>query len=473
MATKRDLVEAHAFSRRRLVTAFVSGAPGGREVEPARPARVIVGGAALSVLLIAGAAIAGIFTQKTPEDWAKPGLFISKETGAAYVITDAELPVVVRPVINITSAKLILGDEVEPTIIAQEAIEGEVVGGDIGILGAPASPPGPARLIESGWTACTDTGSGIRLDVSAAPTVRAATAAGSVLRNRGRYYLVAQAKQSGSGEPGAYRYLLPRDPGARDNMLTALGLQAGAYATDVSETYLGLFPTGGDMSAGSMGLDRVGDPAPYATSESNLPGNARIGDIVTYEGGSLLLGADYPVDLDPFAQAVYANVPAPDTPRVTEVQGSVNVERGPSTFAEADWPGDGLTPLLGEQCAQLDAGSGSAPRVQVVGDPAGDASAAEVPAETTSVRVDAGRGAFVYSGDWSDESSGAPFLMDAKGLAYPLVGAGAADQLGYGSVPAPVVPDTWVQLFRTGVSLSQDDALCPPDRDRGAGSSCE
>ena len=32
MATKKHLVEAHAFSRRRLVTAFVSGAPGGREL---------------------------------------------------------------------------------------------------------------------------------------------------------------------------------------------------------------------------------------------------------------------------------------------------------------------------------------------------------------------------------------------------------------------------------------------------------
>ena len=43
MATKKDLVEAHAFSRRRLVTAFVSGAPGGREVEPVRPGRVLIG----------------------------------------------------------------------------------------------------------------------------------------------------------------------------------------------------------------------------------------------------------------------------------------------------------------------------------------------------------------------------------------------------------------------------------------------
>ena len=70
---------------------------------------MIVGGAALAVLLIAGAAIAGIFTKKTPDDWAKVGLFVSKETGAAYVITDDEPPIVVRPVINITSAKLILG----------------------------------------------------------------------------------------------------------------------------------------------------------------------------------------------------------------------------------------------------------------------------------------------------------------------------------------------------------------------------
>ena len=188
MATKRDLVEAHAFSRRRLVTAFVSGAPGGREVEPARPARVIVGGAALAVLLIAGAAIAGIFTKKTPDDWAKVGLFVSKETAATYVITDDEPPIVVRPVINITSAKLILGSEVEPTIIAQSALEEEVVGGDIGILGAPASPPDADRLIEDGWTVCTGPTTGLRLDVADEPAVRA-RGRGGLGRPRGRRLL--------------------------------------------------------------------------------------------------------------------------------------------------------------------------------------------------------------------------------------------------------------------------------------------
>ena len=472
MATKRDLVEAHAFSRRRLVTAFVSGAPGGREVEPARPARVIVGGAALAVLLIAGAAIAGIFTKKTPDDWAKVGLFVSKETAATYVITDDDVPIVVRPVINITSAKLILGSEVEPTIIAQSALEEEVVGGDIGILGAPASPPDADRLIEDGWTVCTGPTTGLRLDVAEEPAVRSTVAAGSVVREGGSYYLIAQARPSGSGTPGAYRYLLPGDAGARDNMLTALGLQAGAYATEVGETFLGLFPTGGDLAIDSFGLDGIGERAPYATASSNLPDGSRVGDVVTYDGGALLLGPDQPIDLDPFSLAVYTSLPAPDTPRTASVDGAVNVERGPATFGEAEWPAGLLEPLLGEQCAQLDVAPGEPPRAQVVADPTGDASAEDVAAGTTSVRVDPGRGAYVLSGDWADIDSGSPFLMDAKGQSYQLVGPGAAGLLGYAAVDPPVVPDTWVELFKAGVPLSQDAALCPPTRDAGT-TSCE
>jgi hypothetical protein len=44
-----------------------------------------------------------------------------------------------------------------------------------------------------------------------------------------------------------------------------------------------------------------------------------------------------------------------------------------------------------------------------------------------------------------------------------LVGLGAADLLGYAGYDAPVVPDSWIELFDEGVPLSQDAALCPPD----------
>jgi hypothetical protein len=60
MATKRDLVEADAFCWRRLVTAFLSGAPDGREVEPSRPGPPVVGAVALGVVLAAAAAVSGI-----------------------------------------------------------------------------------------------------------------------------------------------------------------------------------------------------------------------------------------------------------------------------------------------------------------------------------------------------------------------------------------------------------------------------
>ena len=83
MATKRDLVEAHQFSRRRLITAFVSGAPGGREVEPARPGRALVGGLALALLVVAGGAVTGLIFGRDEADWKQPGLVISKERGPA------------------------------------------------------------------------------------------------------------------------------------------------------------------------------------------------------------------------------------------------------------------------------------------------------------------------------------------------------------------------------------------------------
>ena len=73
VGTQRDLVEAHSFNRRRLVTAFVSGAPGGREIEPTRPGRTIAAGLVLAVLLVAGAAVSGALQGRTPADGDDPG----------------------------------------------------------------------------------------------------------------------------------------------------------------------------------------------------------------------------------------------------------------------------------------------------------------------------------------------------------------------------------------------------------------
>lgn len=468
MATKKDLTEAYAFSRRRLVTAFVSGAPGGREVEPARPGRTIVGGLALAVLLIAGAAVAGVFSPRVDPAWAdKPGLIISKESGAAYVITEVEEgeDPVLRPVINITSAKLILGAEATPTIIPDEYIDRQLRGDDIGILGAPANVPGTDRLIDDGWTACTDPDHGMSLDVSASSRVDPVEGGGLLVQVEGdgddAVYVIAEAAREDPEIPRASSYRVPSTR-ARDNLLGALGLPEAASVTVVPEEWLALFPRGGDLTRAAFDLSGAGRPADYATGLPEL-GDAEIGDLVSTPSEELLLTAEGPVELTEFAYAVYLHSAQP---RVFELDSPPVLVRGEPRYDEARWPLESITPVPGQLCAQLVTAAGEPPGVRIAQNPTGDASAELVVPGRRSVTVDDGAGAYVLSGGWDQAVGGEPHLLDAKGQRYPLVGADTAALLGYGEYAAPHVPDSWVELFRVGVPLSENEALCPPRLDQ-------
>ncbi|GAW50333.1 MULTISPECIES: type VII secretion protein EccB [unclassified Nocardioides] len=471
MATKKDLVEAYSFSRRRLVTAFVSGAPGGREVEPARPGRTVVGGLALAVLLAAGAAIAGVFSPRTPDDWNQPGLLISKETGAAYVITKESDDPDLRPVINSTSAKLILGSEAEPTLISQDTIDDQHIGADIGIFGAPASLPTSSLLIDSGWTACTGSDHGVRVTVTDPPASTPAPGKAVTVMSGGDLYVIAQSAPVDDEEPGTYAYAVP-DTDRTDGLLGEIGSQTTQSAIQVPRRWLLLFPTGGSLDWSSFDLDRLGK----LPSENRLDGpaaDAVIGDLLEVEGdgGFFLLTDSGPATISPFAAAVYRNIELPNGKPVEEVTiPSVPGTYGDPILGDVSWPAAKQEPLLSDPCAQLTAVPGESPHVDLVGP--GDASGATSSEGLDGVDVGdkdqvvaPGRGAYVLSGDWTDRSSGLPFVIDSKGKVYPLVGQGTADLLGYGDHPVPVVPDTWLDLFECGVNLSQDAALSPPSED--------
>jgi hypothetical protein len=133
-------------------------------------------------------------------------------------------------------------------------------------------------------------------------------------------------------------------------------------------------------------------------------------------------------------------------------------------YASAGWPTAPLTPATGELCAVLQAKAGTAPQVALATDPGTPASAAGVPAGRRDAGVEPGGGAYALSADFTQASHGLPFLIDLKGTSHLLEGA-AADQLGYGGFPAPVVPESWVKLFPTGVVLSPSRALCQPVAD--------
>ena len=252
MATKKDLVEAHAFSRRRLVTAFVSGAPGGREVEPARPGRAIIGGVALAVLLLAGAAVLGIVGSPVELAQSKPQLVSAKESGADYVLVAApgSDDLQLRPVINITSAMLLLGADVEPLVVPRDELTGLTPGQPIGILQAPASPPPAEALIATGWTACSGVVGaapvGLKVSVSSAPGVVPTPGTSFVVRTSSdRLYLVAESMRGApvDGEARAYAYELPDQGAAATQVLGAVAASSPGQATDVPDAWVSTSPS--------------------------------------------------------------------------------------------------------------------------------------------------------------------------------------------------------------------------------------
>ena len=52
MASNKDILNAQRFNRRRLVTAFISGTPGGRELESKSFVPPLIGGIVISLLIL-------------------------------------------------------------------------------------------------------------------------------------------------------------------------------------------------------------------------------------------------------------------------------------------------------------------------------------------------------------------------------------------------------------------------------------
>ncbi|WGL52755.1 type VII secretion protein EccB [Nocardioides sp. BP30] len=471
MTTKKDLVEAHAFSRRRLVTAFLSGAPGGREVEPSRPGRTIVGGAALALLLVAGAAIASVLAPRTQTDWDKPGLVISKQTGERYVITAQGAPL--RPVINVTSAQLILGAHVTPTIVSQKTLDGRVPGDDIGILGAPQQLPTEGAFVESGWTACTADGAGITVSVARRPAVAVAAGSGVTVTADGKtFWVVAEG-----ADHHAWRYQVPRLDG-EDNLLEAVGLPQEAQAARVSDAWLALFPAGGALDLESFGLgSRVGQRVSYA-GQGGIAANARVGDFATVSstGRVFLLTPDGPAPMDPFAAAIYTTTAelVGNGPKEAGTKQLPSVGQVAPTWAGAHWPVATLGSLDGPVCGELIAKAGIAPYVRLASDPHRSAWSSP-PAGRLDPVADPGSGALVRSGDWGQTTSSSTWIVDDRAKVYPIQDEQTLDRLGFASYKAPLVPDAWVKVLGAGVPLSSALALCSPENpptttDTGAGS---
>lgn len=445
MSTKRDLVEAHGYNRRRLVTAFVSGAPGGREVEPVRHGRTIIGGVVLAGLVLAGAAVSGFLQKPPPRDWDQSGLVIGADSGSRFLAQDGTL----FPVINTTSARLLIPDGVDPVTVSDELIASKRLGSTVGIAGAPEVLPGPDQLVDSGWTACTNSGGGVQVTLPASPDDASTPATDEALlvSEGGDQYLVT----------GDRRYPVPRgDVGQQ--VLRALELD-GQQVLAVKPLWLDLFRPGAELSPTPQ-LDGAG-----STVQTGVPGLDTVGTPVVLGGGTYLLGPDGNLlRTTEFADAVFTSTVQPV--EVSDADGArLSTGSGEPTYLQ-DWPESAVVPFTEPEapCVRLDRNpeSGQAAEITL-------ATAASDTAESTGTGVGRsvalGGGAVFRATTGGVNNSGSVYLVDGAGTAYAVGGnadGSSLPALGYGDYEPRPVPQPWLALFSPGPQLDPAAAALPP-----------
>ena len=458
MASKRDLVDAHGYNRRRLVAAFVSGAPAGRDVESVSRARPVVAGAAVAALLLGGSALTGVFTSPLEDGWSDAHVVIARQSAARFVSAKGKL----YPVLNATSARLMLPAQTGYRVIVvdDDKIASTERGEPRGIIGAPDDLPPANALLPTGWVSCLAKGE-IRTTVRSAPAPARAAAPNSGAEEPGR--LVSSAGQTWLVARGQ-RFAVP--PASAAALQRELRLDRSEIMP-VPGSWLDLLSNGPQLRLVVPGR---GQPIPPDAPAGLAMGGkvTAIGQVVGVahaDGGTAygLIVPDGTVQLTPFAAAVYRaqeptlGQPIPVTPAdLAAVAPSPRSREAYPTL----WPEALPTPTDGVLCAVLDSPGGDRPpgsRLVVVAD---DDPLATAP---VGARVEPGRGALVRV-----NSTGAPagpvYVIEQSGRKFAIVDPSEETlaRLGYSAVTPGVVPGPWILLFPSGPALSEAAALRSP-----------
>lgn len=467
MATKRDLVEAYSFSRRRLVTAFVSGAPGGREVEPSRPGRAIIGGIAITVLVLAAAAVLGFVKPRPNAGWAdSEGVVLAEDSVQLYLVQVGENgeDTVLVPIVNATSARLILGSDLNPTTVPEEEINKYEQADAIGIPEAPVAMPGGDALVRTGWTSCTADGAGFRVTVSPDSVAQADSRAAMVVSSGGAYFLLAPGQPDATGTPRTFRMEIPSAEAA-DELLELLEGPVIEDVVEVPRDWVDLFPAAPPLTLDAFDFEAqldgtAGQPRPGTKLADGS--DAVIGGLVLDEDGDeIVLTGDGYREMSDFGATVYRTLSGVGEPQ--GFSGDLGQRYGDPAPNDV-WPTE--RPVLrqdeptAQPCVVLSTHDDVPPTVTLAFRPEAAAAADGIGAGDVRAVVERGSGAVVRVGGFTDTRAGDAFLVDSQGVRYALPGD-ALTQLGYGAGDAPVVPTAWIEHFTCGVTLTREEALRP------------
>ncbi|WP_405665776.1 type VII secretion protein EccB [Streptomyces sp. NBC_01166] len=168
MASRRDELNAYTFAKRRLVAQFLQPHPSGSEEGAPRPLRAVVPGAIVGVVVLAVFGAWGMFKPVAPQKWDTPyeNVIIASKSTTRYVVLKTDGKTQLHPVLNMSSAKLLLAPDKGKVINVDESVldNGKIPhGATLGIPYAPDRLPDPKEAGSTKrWAVCERPGEGGR-----------------------------------------------------------------------------------------------------------------------------------------------------------------------------------------------------------------------------------------------------------------------------------------------------------------------
>jgi type VII secretion protein EccB len=463
MASRSDQLHSHQFALQRAIGALAMRDPDPVSSPMRRIGGGLFGGLMVAVLAVAAVGVIGALRPGTGSAWRDGhAIIIEKETGARYVYVDQ----VLHPVLNITSAILILGTNQTVQVASKELVD-VPRGTPMGILGAPDPLPGPDQLVDDAWSVCS------RRPVAATGAAAPTAAAESVVRVGWRPSAQPLDRSSGvlAADPGGGLYLLWNgrrfalpDPSP---VLAALTWDQTS-ATPVAIPALNAIPAGQEIAP----LQTTRSSAHSAVSGlhvgevfkvSNGDAGGRLYGVALADGvatvtylQALVLAAAGANDGGNIKELTSADLSAaPKLPALTPTGDDAPPENPPAQVRPAQAGGVCATFAAGSTLPELRSVDSLPP---VTGEVKTGPSSSGVTPKADYVAVPPGRGAVVSSVADAGAPAGSFALISDLGLRFAVPSTDVLGKLGYTNVTPVALPAALVTLVPAGPALDPDDA---------------
>lgn len=498
MANGKEQLDAFKFGRRRIVANLIAPSPTGSDEGAPRPVRTFFASIMIGVVGVAGMVVLGYIHPSAPSGW-QGGLAVDSTTGAAYVYNDGEL----HPMLNITSAQLLLGKNFTKYDVPDSTIVAQKMGIPYGILGAPPVVPSAGQADLQTWTMCQLAKDPSKQGTSGGQTVlEVGYGQGSMTAvNSGSGFIVNDAKGSQGGDYllwGDYSYRISATPGLLGALDSSGNDTSPLVGPWVNDSFLQAFHSGSEINA-FPSVEGLGD----AVTKPNQPPGAKVGEFGDFTDNG---GDEYYIETESglaqvtqFVYNLYVSNGALATAKVggfnppltrSEITNAdpIDEQTNPADIHNvgANWPKDtvitedldAIEPNFAVLCVDYDGkfDSGQVPQLAMwygsaPPDPAGGAGVPSSGGQFANA-IDVEPGHAALSRDVANGNSlkaGPIYLTVSTGSRYELVtdppaagstdpGLSAQTQLQYsGLVPEPV-PDNWMSLVPTGPRLDPADA---------------